>query len=226
MNARLSQYGYWALSVLFVGILAAVLVAERSQPSAAEQPAAEEWPEEIREARNTANEGRNNEATGILMALIEERPDLAIAHFELAELQKRKGSLRAAEQAARKAVSLDPGEVRYRVFLSELYREVGWLSKAEKELGEILERDPDNLPALQRRSEVYYMTGRQERAIADLDFAVTSSEGSPESLYSRAQLLLLLGDRDGAKADLDALDASEDPAWKQHGEDLRRQYGL
>ena len=226
MNARLSQYGYWALSVLFVGVLAAVLVTERWQPSAAEQPAAEEWPEEIQEARNTANGGRNNEASEILESLIEERPDLAIAHFELAELQKRKGSLRAAEQAARKAVALDPREMRYRVFLSELYREVGWLTKAEIELGEILVRDPDNLAALQRRSEIYFMTGRQDRAIEDLDFAVTSSEGSPESHYSRAQLLLLLNDRDGGKADIDAIEASEDPTWMQHADALKRQYGL
>ncbi len=217
---------YWLLAALFCAALAAALVSERSMPSPAEQPEEGDLPEGIDEARELASGGEFISARDVLHGVIDDNPDLAVAHFILAEIAMQVGDLRDAERRARVASALEPDEAQYRLFLSSLYSHVGWSGRAEAELNGLLDMEPGNLEGLLQRSHLHFVSGRHDKALEDLDFAVEATERSPDALFSRAQLKMFTKDFEGASADIAELEESEDEAVAEEARAFRERYGL
>lgn len=217
---------YWLLAALFCAALAAALVSERSMPSPAGQPPDDDLPEEIGEARDLASGGDFIAARNVLHGVVEADPDLAVAHFILAEISMQVGDLRDAERRARTASALEPEEAQYRLFLSSLYSHVGWSDRAEAELNSLLDMEPGNLEGLLQRSHLHFVSGRHDKALEDLDFAVEATERDPDALFSRAQLKMFTKDFEGASADLAELEESEDGAVADEARAFRERYGL
>lgn len=82
-----------------------------------------------------------------LEAVIEQKPDFAEAHYNIALIQERLGKLDLAKSHLEKARELDPDAQDYKVAMGRLYAESGEFEKADALFNEALARDPDSVGA-------------------------------------------------------------------------------
>jgi len=97
--------------------------------------------------------GRHSEAVPYLKAAMAAAPDSAEAHSDCSIALFKAGDRAAAEAPCRRAVALQPWDVRYRLRLVELLEITGHAQEALAELSMALECAPERLDLLARLSD-------------------------------------------------------------------------
>lgn len=143
--------------------------------------------EDITTARTLAESGRLDEARAAYLAAIEASPESPFLHRELAEVDRRAGSMEAALGNARRAAELEPDEPRTHVLLGEIYEAQGDYARAADELTTAVALQPDE--ALSERIEAL----RSRAAFDAMPPEYREIEATPA--VTRAQLAALLAVR-------------------------------
>lgn len=146
-------------------------------------------------AREALEAGRTAEGARLLEALLEEEPENAEAHQELATAWVRLARYGAAVQEARRALSLDPSLARPHGILAWVAMNQGRYAEAEAELQAQLEALPGE--DLAARAAVYnqigflhYRRGRHAEAEEALRQALSLDPERPIPLLNLALLAL------------------------------------
>ncbi len=82
-----------------------------------------------------------------LLAVLEQKPDFAEAHYNVALLYERQGKLEEARTHLERARSFDPEAQEYKVAMGRIYAEAGEFEKAEVLFNEAVARDPNSAAA-------------------------------------------------------------------------------
>jgi len=101
--------------------------------------------------------------------VLKTRPDLAAAHYVLAEAHDGLDENEQAEQAYKQAIQLGPDEPAYRLALARHYRRLGNLRGAQRYFQETLEIEPGSGEALEELIDCYLRDGKAEIARVQLE---------------------------------------------------------
>src|SRR5579875_3715708 len=112
----------------------------------------------------------------------------ATAHFNRGEQFRRKGLMRSAAQAYRKAVEYAPDNAHYRFRLSECYASIGLTEEAIGELERARDLKPEESYYHFSLGNLYVRAGRIEEAIASLQKA---THFAPRDAYYNVRLGVL-----------------------------------
>ncbi len=99
--------------------------------------------------------GRFTDASNSLKKAMTFDPKSVAILNELAQVAIHMNDLKEAEQWARQAVELEPGDLKSKIFLARIYANENYISKALGLLKEILDRDPDSQEALVLAGAIY-----------------------------------------------------------------------
>jgi hypothetical protein len=88
--------------------------------------------------------GADIKALGQFQKALAEKPDSALIHYELGQVQTRLQRLREAEASFRKAVELEPGAAKYRFRLAARLMDNGAFAEAAAELEAVLKLTPED----------------------------------------------------------------------------------
>jgi tetratricopeptide (TPR) repeat protein len=110
--------------------------------------------------------GQTDAAIGHYHRLLQRRPDMASAHFNVALLYKKEKRYDEAVASYERAAELDP-ERAQEVWsnLGVLYSELHQPEKAAEMYERALELDPQYVPALFNRAAIYEEAGKKEQAV-------------------------------------------------------------
>jgi protein O-mannosyl-transferase len=104
-------------------------------------------PENILARNNLASEyvaeGRDEEATSMLKALLADHPGMWLANYNYGYVNYRLGNLSLAEQYLRRAIQIDAKDSYQYLFLGTTYLKEGRLSEAAEQLRQAIARQPD-----------------------------------------------------------------------------------
>lgn len=143
--------------------------------------------DDVAAARKAAEAGTLADAHAAYERTIAASPDSAFLYRELAEVERREGTLEAALGHAQKAAALNPAEPRNFVLIAELYEATGDFLKAIDAYGAAVAIEPS--PVVDARIDAL----RQKAAFAALPAEYQSIGTSPT--VTRAQLAALFGVR-------------------------------
>lgn len=104
--------------------------------------------QDIARARELAETNRLEDARTAYLAAIAASPQSPFLYRELAEVERRAGSLDSAMEHARKSSELEPDEPRSHVILGEIYEARGDFAKAAEEFGNAVALQPDETLSL------------------------------------------------------------------------------
>ncbi len=120
--------------------------------------------------------------------VLEDQPDLAAAHFVLAEAHDGLDENAQAEQACKQALKLRPDEPTYKLALARHYRRLGNLLGAQRYFQEALEDDPDSGEALEELIDCYLRDGKAE--IAQVQLKRIDQDAVPKDVLRRIRTLM------------------------------------
>jgi Flp pilus assembly protein TadD len=112
------------------------------------------WEERFQRGVAMKVDGRYEEATAELLAVLEERPDYAPAHHELGLVYGFTGMFDESIEELKRAVELEPSDLKGRNDLALTYAMLGMNEEARAGFETVLEMDPTNATAL--RNIVYF----------------------------------------------------------------------
>lgn len=121
------------------------------------------------EAVKQKNLGNFPEAVKLYKLVIDERDDVAVAHYELGTIYLLTGKPETAETYLKKAYELDPGNNWYRggyldvLVVNQRYRD------AEKILKKHLKSDPEDVEHAFQLATLYSMAGKMKKSLGLLD---------------------------------------------------------
>ncbi|MFC3163810.1 FecR domain-containing protein [Ciceribacter thiooxidans] len=168
----------------------------------------------------TALEGRANYRAGIkgdldgalqdLQAAVRVAPGSTTTWNAIGNVQSARGDTQSAEEAFKKAITLDTQDPVAYANLAILYLDQSRVEEAKAAIDQALEADPSFEVALVARGRYHMQTGEVDRAIDDL---LAASVSNPS--YSQGQLLLAAahyqkGDRVPAQQAVDNADRLDD----------------
>jgi tetratricopeptide (TPR) repeat protein len=124
------------------------------------------------EAREARNKHDADGALEILAGVIEEDPEVTLAHLMVGNIRLGKGEFQEAEQAFRSVIELDDGNTEGLFGLALAHKGLGSYREAAQELERLLELDPNQVRAIHELAEVHLAMGQGERAerlLSELD---------------------------------------------------------
>lgn len=87
--------------------------------------------------------GRYAEAGELLMAVLQERPEMWLANYNYGFVNYRLGNFSVAEQYLRRAVGIDPSDPDQFIYLGTTYLKEGRLNEAREQVRRAIARRPD-----------------------------------------------------------------------------------
>ena len=139
-------------------------------------------------------EGRLDEAIAVGQEVIARRPDMDLAHMQLAYLERARGNMRAAIAAAQRAVELRPGDAESAALLAVYLTEAGRAQSAAEFLAPWLARDDDDLDVLNALGMAIATAGRPREALDVLDRARRAHPTNTQVLVNIGTVCLMSGD--------------------------------
>ncbi len=139
------------------------------------------------------HQGRLDEAIAVGREVIEARPDMDLAHLQLAYLERERGNLRAAIAAAQRAVELRPGDAESSALLGGYLTEAGRAREAAQFLAPWLERGTDDLDVLNALGIALASSGRPKQALSVLDRARAAHPTNTQVLVNMGTVNLMAG---------------------------------
>lgn len=162
----------------------------------------------LTEAITLSEIGRYSESIDLLTAMIKGRPDDgtedAGVYLLMSSVHLQNNKLKEAEDAARKAVRLNPDDVEAQIQLSSVLEKLGKNEAAEKGLRELLRTHPDNATALNNLG--YFLLERStnsQEALKLIEQAVAIDPVNGSFLDSLGWAHYKLGNPDKARESLE-----------------------
>ena len=149
-------------------------------------------------------EGRIDEAIAVGKEVIARRPDMDLAHLQLAYLERARGDMRAAIASAQRAVELRPGDAESAALLAAYLTEAGRAADAAQFLRPWLERDDADLDVLNALGIALSTAGRPREALDVLERARRAHPTNTQSIVNIGTVCLMSGDVAGARAAFEA----------------------
>ena len=159
------------------------------------------------ESLRSALEDRAGDARawGVHALLLRKAAEYA-EHDECAEY------VRSCEQAARRALSLEPGQSDAQVALAGMIPIFGNWSKAREQLAAVREKDPAHVPAAHDMAVLEMATGRPSSAKPILEELIARDPLAPTFYYKRLYHLWTFGE----VAEMDQIAARALQLWPRH----------
>jgi len=159
------------------------------------------------------HEGRIDEAIAVGQEVIARRPDMDLAHMQLAYLERARGNMRGAIASAQRAVELRPGDAESAALLAVYLTEAGRARAAAEFLAPWLEREDDDLDVLNALGMALATAGRAREALNVLDRARRAHPTNTQVLVNIGTVCLMSGAREHARQAFEAaLDVDPDVA--------------
>ncbi len=156
--------------------------------------------------------GRAAEALPVLNEAVEEAPDDASAHHLRGLTLYELDSKAEAGNAYKRALELDPGHVKSKLFLAEIESEIG-TSWVAVDLIDGVEADGMMAPeSFALAARVLHRAGELRRAMSYVDKSLEAKVNVNSALMTRANVARDLGQFAAAEADLRKL-IDHNPAW-------------
>ena len=158
-------------------------------------------------------QGRIDEAIAVGREVIARRPDMDLAHMQLAYLERARGDVRAAITAAERAVQLRPGDAESAALLAVYLTEAGRAQAAADFLSPWLERADDDLDVLNALGMALATAGHPREALDVLERARRAHPNHTQVLVHIGTVCLMNGDIPHARQAFEAaLDLDPDVA--------------
>lgn len=170
-------------------------------------------------------EQRHDEAAVHLAAVLDERPDWAMAHALMAVIEQHRGRLEAADLAFERAASLEPANDRIQLQRAVFLAQQGRHHEALAIMASTIARSPDNLAAHRLRISTLADSGDFAQAFQAADEAVARFPQTPDFLCLKGALYRLAGQfREALQTQLTVLGRTPDflPALVEAGSALQR----
>jgi len=145
--------------------------------------------------------GNPDEAIKIFSRCLELDPNSSAALYEMANIHVSRGDFQSSMMMCEKAVSLNPDNVYYRLFLVKIYIQNKLYDKAASEYDALVRLSPDNQDYRFQQAAVLAMGGKVDEALAIYD-KLESSLGLIEPIAIGKQQLYLQQKNDGAAYDV------------------------
>ena len=159
------------------------------------------------------HEGRIDEAIAVGREVIARRPDMDLAHMQLAYLERARGNMRGAIASAQRAVELRPGDAESAALLAVYLTEAGRAAAAAEFLAPWLERGADDLDVLNALGIALATSGRPREALDVLERARRAHPTNTQALVNIGTVCLMSGDLVHARQAFEAaLDIDPDVA--------------
>ncbi len=159
------------------------------------------------------NAGEVERAVEIGREVVRRRPDMAIAHLQLAYLERARGDLPAAIATLRQAVALRPADAEGLSLLGTYLTEAGRAAEAVRLLAPGVEADRPDLDVLTAYGMALATAGRRSEALATFQRARAAYPTNAGVLVNLGTVLLMEGDTSGARQAFEAaLDIDPDAA--------------
>ncbi|MGE0454591.1 MAG: sulfatase-like hydrolase/transferase [Vicinamibacteria bacterium] len=163
---------------------------------------------------------RYDEAIALCRENLRERPDMALAWMQLASLERARGDLRAALDAARRALALRPADTETGAILGLYLVEAGRAKEAVALLEAFAAQDPPDFDVLQTLGVALAGLGQRQAALASFERARQLDPTSASVQVNQGTVHLMAGDLRAARAAFEgalALDAGVARAWNSLG---------
>lgn len=134
--------------------------------------------------------GNYSEAEKLFRQLLENEPDNATVHYELARVIRKQNKESEALRLAEKAVELDPGNTWFKLYLAELYEDNNKIDEAVELVEELLAQDPDNEDYYHMLAGAYMLKGQRGEAL-DILNRLESKFGPDEDIILQKKELYL-----------------------------------
>jgi tetratricopeptide (TPR) repeat protein len=167
--------------------------------------AEERLAEHLRRGELYSEKGEWNEARIEFWNALKLEPNLAEAHFKMAEALMQLQQFADARWEYKEAVRLAPDNLEWRRRLAEVYITFGALDDALRETQLVLDRDPDNVDALVLRAVALAQKDEREAALAGIERALEIDPKHERALRLRARALEARGDVAEAEATYERL---------------------
>jgi arylsulfatase A-like enzyme/Flp pilus assembly protein TadD len=148
----------------------------------------------LNEMLSLFREGRIEAAIALGHAVIERRPDMDLAHMQLAYLERARGDLPAAIRSAQRVVELRPGDAESAALLAAYLTEAGRAREAAEFLRPWLERESDDLDVLNALAMALATSGRPREALDVLARARRAHPTNTQVLVNVGTVYLMSGD--------------------------------
>ena len=146
---------------------------------------------------------RWDEALTYLDLALKHDPSLAIAHSARAEVLAKRGESRAALEAVRTAIDMEPANAAHRVVRSCVLEYDRRMPEALREAEEASRLNPESVDALNRLAYLHAQMGRDEDALAAAERALELDPASSFGHLSRGIVFASLGRYDESLRELE-----------------------
>jgi Flp pilus assembly protein TadD len=150
------------------------------------------------------HQGRIEEAIAVGREVTRARPDMDLAHLQLAYLERERGNLRGAIASAQRAVELRPGDAEASALLAVYLTESGRAREAAAFLAPWLKRGTDDLDVLNALGIALASSGRSKEALSVLDRARRAHPTNTQVLVNIGTVNLMAGAVDHARKAFEA----------------------
>jgi choline-sulfatase len=140
------------------------------------------------------NAGRFDEAVELCRGVIAARPDMPLAHMQLASIERARGDLAAAVEAAKVAVALRPLDAESAALLGAYLVEAGRAAEARDLLAPHAARDQPDLDVLNAYGMALAHEGRASEALAAFERIRALHPGHTMALVNTATVHMSRGE--------------------------------
>ena len=140
--------------------------------------------EMVAKGRKYMDSGELDEAQALFENLLRIDPDLASAHFWLAQVFKKRKSFDSEVAALEKSLALAPDNLLIVPALANAYVEAGKLDRASDILEKLLERQPFDFASRSLLVTIYDKLGQQDKG--DDEARILLEQGAPDEIRTKA----------------------------------------
>lgn len=139
------------------------------------------------------------------------QPDNDAAHFELARIYLEREDYTEAEQAAKRAVGIDPDNEWYWSILLDIYKKTGNIKAMPSVFDGLIRVDPKKRSNYQEKAYVLYLDKQYQASLATYDTISRRFGETDEQYFTKSQIYLAQNDIKSAIGELETL-VSRGPA--------------
>lgn len=147
---------------------------------------------------------------------IAQRPEMSLAHMQLAYLERARGNLSSAIAAARRAVALRPRAAEAASVLAVYLTEAGRPSEALEAVKAYVEMEPPEIDVLTAQGTALAALGRRVEALASFERARAADPSNAMTLVNVATVHLMAGERGRAREAFEAALALDPGVARAH----------
>ncbi len=159
----------------------------------------------LHEANKEKMIGNQERAQEIFEKVLDLDPSVAVAHYEIARIQRDKKERSKALKRARYAAELAPENRWYRKFLAELYMEYGSYEKAAGIFRELREKDDRDIQLAYQHADALIRAGKYEEAVGVYDSIEKRMGARPKLLLQKNRLYQRIGKKEKALEEIEHL---------------------